>query len=228
MKTRLTLLAFSAIALALLSTLRAADEPQAPVPVTIISPAPQAEAPTVESQRLYGPSGATIVPPEQARALIDKFKEAYSKMGNPRLLFFINRDLVDTSSGLKLTGHTEKYEQSDSSRKSDVEKSGAPAATTPQTQVNVTVGDNSGSERHAKLPQGKAEVQAHTSKTSGENSYTLKDSAKPTLADRQTAREVERLFGRAFRAAGASLADQKVAADMLSDKPHGNLSGLND
>jgi hypothetical protein len=63
---------------------------------------------------------------------------------------------------------------------------------------------------------------------SGENSYTLKDSVTPTLADRQTVREVERLFGRPFRAAGATLADQRIAADMIGDKSLGSLSGTGD
>jgi hypothetical protein len=227
MKTRLTLLASSVIALVSLNALRAEDAPQAPVPVTLVPAPQQVEAPKPDNQRLYGPSGATIIPAEQARALIEKFKDAYAKLGNPRMLFFINRDLVDSSSGLKLSGHTEKYEETNSNTKSDVEKmTNTVSPVSPQTQVNVTVGDTSGSASH--LPKGKAEIQKQNTKTSGENSYTLKDSAKPTLADRQTAREVERLFGRAFRAAGASLADQKVASDMLSDVPHGNLSGLND
>lgn len=58
-----------------------------------------------------------------------------------------------------------------------------------------------------------------STKTSGENTYAVKDAAAPApaLADQQTVREVERLFGRVFRAAGAQLADQKVAATLLPD-----------
>ncbi len=39
--------------------------------------------------------------------------------------------------------------------------------------------------------------------------------AAPRLADRQTVREIERLFGRAFRHAGAQLADPAVAESLL-------------
>ncbi len=46
-----------------------------------------------------------------------------------------------------------------------------------------------------------------------------------TLADQQTVRDVERLFGRAFRNAGAMLADQKVAASLLPDQAGARLVG---
>jgi len=46
----------------------------------------------------------------------------------------------------------------------------------------------------------------------------------PALADQQTVREIERLFGRVFRNAGAQLADQKVAASLLPDQPGGHIT----
>ncbi|MFM9092387.1 MAG: hypothetical protein ACKOUK_11710, partial [Verrucomicrobiota bacterium] len=46
----------------------------------------------------------------------------------------------------------------------------------------------------------------------------------PRLADRQTVREVERLFGRAFRHAGAQLADQAVAEALLPANPGTQLA----
>jgi hypothetical protein len=64
-----------------------------------------------------------------------------------------------------------------------------------------------------------------TRKTTGTNSYRAKDAPAPTLADRQTVREVERLFGRAFRHAGAQLADQAVAAALLPERPGAHLVG---
>lgn len=62
-------------------------------------------------------------------------------------------------------------------------------------------------------------------KTSGTNTYKQKDAPAATLADQQTVREVERLFGRAFRHAGAQLADQQVAASLLPDEPGAHLVG---
>lgn len=56
-----------------------------------------------------------------------------------------------------------------------------------------------------------------TTKTSGTNTYKAKETTTPALADQQTVREIERLFGRVFRHGGAQLADQKVAASLLPD-----------
>lgn len=64
-----------------------------------------------------------------------------------------------------------------------------------------------------------------TSDVSGENTYSAADASKPTLADQQTVREIERLFGRVFRNAGARLADQKTAAALLADQPGARLAG---
>jgi hypothetical protein len=46
-----------------------------------------------------------------------------------------------------------------------------------------------------------------------------------TLADQQTVREIERLFGRVFRHAGAKLADQRAAAALLNDQPDAITGG---
>lgn len=69
------------------------------------------------------------------------------------------------------------------------------------------------------------ELSATTADTSGENTYAADEVAKPTLADQQTVREIERLFGRVFRHGGAKLADQRTAAAMLDDKPRLRLTG---
>jgi hypothetical protein len=49
--------------------------------------------------------------------------------------------------------------------------------------------------------------------------------AAPALADQQTVREIERLFGRVFRHGGAQLVDQKVAAALLPETPGTPLTG---
>lgn len=66
----------------------------------------------------------------------------------------------------------------------------------------------------------------NATKTSGDTTYTAADAAPaPTLADQQTVREVERLFGRVFRNAGAQLADAKVAISLLPEQPGVHLVG---
>jgi hypothetical protein len=62
-------------------------------------------------------------------------------------------------------------------------------------------------------------------KTSGTNTYQVKDAAAPTLADQQTVREIERLVGRVFRNGGATLADQRTAAALLPEQAGAHLVG---
>ena len=65
-------------------------------------------------------------------------------------------------------------------------------------------------------------------KTSTEQSFRADEKTPPTLADKQTVRDVERLFGRPLRQAGASLVDQKVAAQLIADKPITDFVGTTD
>jgi hypothetical protein len=193
-----------------------------PAPAINTAPVPaDAEGPTYE-QRLYGPGGA-LIPAEKANQVVDAFRAAYQKLGNPRVLFYVNRDLVDEHSGLKLTGRKEKTETTISDRKSAFEADpNAPKHEgngTPQTQVNVAVGGGSaGSASHDHAP-GKGSSESRTTQVTGENTYSGTDVSAPTLADKLTVREIEMLFGRPFRVAGAKLADQKVASSLIADKP---------
>jgi hypothetical protein len=67
----------------------------------------------------------------------------------------------------------------------------------------------------------------NSQESSGTNSYKQKDGTAPTLADQQTVRDIERLFGRAFRHAGAQLADQRVATALLPEVAGAHLVGDN-
>jgi hypothetical protein len=147
-----------------------------PTPPPVVQTLPPATAPLAQNnsgQRVYVPAGSdTLIARQTADGILEGFRKVYSKADHaPRVVIYVNRALVDTSSGLKLTGHTEKY----------------------YTDAGAT-------------------------KTSGDNTYAVKDAPTPTLADQQTVREVERLFGRAFRNAGATLADQKTAAALLPEQ----------
>jgi hypothetical protein len=144
-------------------------------------------------QKLYGPSSATLIAPEKAKQVVDAFSVAYEKLGKPRLLFFVNRELVDVISSMKQTGRTEA---TPGANKSDAS---ATAASSPGESQSAQV--------------------------SAENAYAAGEKTTQTLADRQTVREVERLFGRPFRAAGAVLADEKVAATLITDKPAESFAG---
>ena len=115
---------------------------------------------------------------------MDKFKAAYPKLGNPRIVIYVNRHLVDEDSGLKLTSRTEK--------------------------IDTTRSENAGEGTNAKSNTASSEK--------AENRYRLHEPAQVTLADRQTVRDVERLFGRPLRNAGATLADQRTATQLIADQ----------
>ncbi len=150
-------------------------------------PAQQPAPVYVYDQKPFG-GRAALVTPEQAQAIINRFKEAYPKLGSPRLLIYVNRELVDEQSGMKLIKREEKLE-----------------STRDGTNSEPSIRGTS------------------------ENTYRT-DGVKtvPTLADRQTVRDVERLFGRPLRAAGASLVDQRVATQLIADRPLAEFIGSSD
>jgi hypothetical protein len=152
--------------------------PVAQAPRSVAPGTSLGQPPATPTQRVYGPSGDTLIARQTADGIVEGFRKAYKTDGAPRIVVYVNRALIDTSNGLKLTGRTEQYEKTDGSLK-----------------------------------------------TSGTNTYQQKDTTAPTLADQQTVREVERLVGRAFRNAGAQLADQKLAASLLPDEPGAHLVG---
>lgn len=151
-------------------------EPGVPVVQTFPAMSPAMSQPG--EQRVYGPSSDTLIARETADGILENFRKVYKTDHPPRIVVYVNRALVDTTTGLKLTSHTENYEKTDA-----------------------------------------------TTKTSGQNTYAVKDAPAFTLADQQTVREIERLFGRAFRGAGATLADQQTASALLADNPGHRLVG---
>ena len=181
MKRSLVLVSLGAV-LAPFVVAQSPVQPPTPPPVAQaqprgLSPIPQVGQPGSQ-QRVYGPSGDTLIARQTADGILEGFRKAYKTDGAPRVVIYVNRALIDTASGLKLTGRSEQFEKTDASLK-----------------------------------------------TSGTNTYKQKDAAAPTLADQQTVREVERLFGRAFRNAGAQLADQKTAAVLLPEQAGAHLVG---
>lgn len=165
------------------SLLAQANSSTAPMPPPVAQAAPRVTPSLLppdqsSAQRIYAPSPDTLIARQTAEGILEGFRKYYKTDGAPRVVIYVNRALVDTASGLKLTDRTEHFETTDGAVKS-----------------------------------------------SGTNTYKAKEAAAPTLADQQTVREVERLFGRAFRHAGAQLADQQLAASLLPEKPGAHLTG---
>jgi hypothetical protein len=202
--------------------------PPPPPPVIAVPPPPVVAAPPAERviyQQQPLSTRPVLVSPEQARAVIDKFKAAYPKLGNPRILIYVNRELVDEQSGMKLAGRTEKTESSRTEVGTEFQPDPnapkiGPASTNAATisggSVTIVGGINSG---EGLLSPGKGRIAVKSDKRTGENTYRFQERPAGSLADKQTVRDLERLFGRPLRMAGAALADQRVATQLLGDNP---------
>ena len=80
---------------------------QPPPPAAQLAPAAQpAPAPFVYDQQPVQPP-AQLISQTDAQSIVDQFRTNYSRLGNPRFLIFVNRDLVDAQSGLKLSARSE-------------------------------------------------------------------------------------------------------------------------
>ncbi|MEI6861248.1 MAG: hypothetical protein WCL04_03255 [Verrucomicrobiota bacterium] len=201
-----------------------------PVTVTVtVAPGTTAAAPATPSydQQLYSPATSTIVSPEKAKQVVESFRAAYDKLGKPSLLLYVNRELVDTSSGLRITTRKEHVEGVQVETKSAFESDPAapkPATTpaaSPQTQITVVTG---GVNRPAAIGEaattpGKSSATTTTTRVTADNTYTATPKPAAALADRQTVRDIERLFGRPLRAGGGRLADHSAATELMADKP---------
>ncbi len=150
-------------------------------------PAPSATGVYVYDQHPV-PQPTALVSAADAQATVDAFRTNYQKLGSPRILIYINRNLVDEQSGMKLTGRSETV------------------TTTTKTDSNSA-------------------SNSVTSETVAKNNYSNNGtSSVPTLADRQTVRDVERLMGRPLRAAGATLVDQRLAEQLMENRPLDSLA----
>src|SRR4051812_41271916 len=177
MNSRLSLSLFLAPLAVISGPLFAQEKaPEPPVPVTQ-APTRADAAPAAGSdyqQRLYA-SGGALVAPEKANEILNTFRPAYDRLGKPRILFYVNRELVDNHAGIKLSGrkeHTET-EQSESHSSFEADPNAKNPAGTPQTQVNVAVTGNAGS-GDMNTP-GKGNATTRKSKVTGENTYTATD-----------------------------------------------------
>lgn len=202
-----------------------ATPPSAPpqVPIVRMRPASQDQAQVFVYDQKPVAGKSPLIQPQQAQALIEKFKAAYPKLGSPRMLIYVNRNLVDEETGLRMIARTEKTDvtrnKSTSSFKTDANHGGTNGSITVTGGGNVTINGDVGA-RHP----GEGSTASKTEKSTHENRYRNTDRKEPTLADRQTVRDVERLFGRPLRTGGVKLADQRLATQLMADHPFKSLN----
>ncbi len=178
------------------------------IPTTVIAtdtPPPVATpAHTYQQQPIT--SRTPLVTPEQARTIIDRFKSGYPSLASPRMLIYVNRELVNESSGLRMMVRKEKVE----TFRTDLTPT-SPSSSGPLGQ-NVTIVGNTS------VDQTPVPMKGTSERITGENQYQHTAQTNAPLADRQTVRDVERLMGRPLRLGGARIADQRVAIQMLADR----------
>jgi hypothetical protein len=131
-----------------------------------------------------------IIDPQQAQVIVDEFHTNYSMLGSPRILVYVNRDLAEAQPGLKIADRTERVETTSTS------------SSTAPTHTNAAVTN-----------------QSVTTRVVANNTYQDNGKSAPTLADRQTVRDVQRLVARPLRTAGASLVDQGIATSSTATSP---------
>jgi hypothetical protein len=133
--------------------------PPAPPPIYQAVTVPAANLPVsvyVYDQKPVG-GRPYLIAPEQAQSIINRFKDEYKKLGSPRFIIYINRELMVST-----------------------------------------------------------------------NIYSIRDAKEAPLPDRQTARDLERLFGRPLRMAGVHLADQSVASQLFASRSLDRLTAGGD
>ncbi len=197
-----------------------------PVPPTLakapLQPAASGQAYSYEQKPLAG-GRPVLVTPEQAKVVMDKFKAAYAKLDSPRILMVVNRDPVDRTAGLTLASRRETFDVDERKSNSDFqadEKFAAQANRQPASinaEGDVTIRGSVGADA-GQLP-GKRSQSSSSRKGKVSNVYNNRQPAAFSLTDRQTLRDIERLFGRPLRHGGARLADQRMATQLIPDLP---------
>ena len=197
--------------------------PPAPPPPPPIStaPAPASPAGTYVYEQKSSPDRPYLVTPEQGQTVISRFKDAYGKMGSPRFLIYVNRELVDQETGVKLSARSEETEtvRGHVGPKTSTGASGAGNATNATSAI--VAGDLK--KALSDPAAGSAGASGQMEKATSKNTYRVTDRKPAQLADKQTVRDVERLFGRPLRMGGATLVDQRVATQLIGDKPMANF-----
>jgi hypothetical protein len=196
----------------------AAPPANAPVPVTTAPAVPGATPGTYVYEQKPITGLPQLITPQQAQTVIEKFKAAYPKLGSPRFLIHVNRDLVDEKTGARLASRNERTETTRTTIDSTI---AAANAAQPNNAVTINAGGAvtlSGGAVQGQFPPGPGKVTTTNERQTRDNRFTDTARPEPTLADKQTARDVERLFGRPLRLGGASLADQRVATQLIANR----------
>lgn len=152
------------------------------------------------------PNNASPIP--NGKEVVDQFRSSYDKQGKPRLLVYINRDLLPDQR-LDVSGKTEKSTQV----KGDaVDHSG--------TTSNVQIGNNTQTSGGGiVLNPRQTGMGGEKKETSTTYTPAAKSNLGVTSLSEFDARQLGETFRRPYFAAGARFVDQKVATALLKSYP---------
>jgi len=153
------------------------------------------------------PGRVPLVSAVQVRIITERFKATYPRMGKPRFLVYVNRELVEDLAGMKKSARPEHNPTSQNLINSNLD---------PNSKHISDVADS-----EDPFSSGPGEEQ--TPLIGMENRYRLRDRDIPTLADKQTALEMERWFARPLRSAGATITDLREATQLIGDSALKNV-----
>ena len=224
-----SLLTKDAALLLFMLTIGEVNSPGAPAQATVENKTRSAA--TNYEQQLYGPP-AHLIAPEVAASTIRRFRAAYPQLGSPRFLLYVNRELIDQRTGLKLAGREEtvvstRREAARETVPSEGESPIAPTAPAP-SPASASTGLASGgglselttrSTDGVETPSPRTALSSTEKKVATVNRYERTEREEDSFEYRQLVREVELAFGRRLRSAGAALADQKIATALMADRP---------
>ena len=152
------------------------------------------------------PGRTLLVSPTVVRTIIERFEMIYPRMGSPRILIYVNRELVDDLAGMKFFPGKDKSAPATNKSALILDADPKPNAAPP---------DDADSEP-SQFP-GSQLNQYEALARAAERRYRLRDRDIPTLLDKQTGPELERVFGRPLRTAHARMSDSSTASALIGD-----------
>jgi hypothetical protein len=158
-----------------------------------------------------------LVAPEEVAVIVQRFRAVYAKLGSPRMLIYVNRELVDGKSGLRPVAATEKLGNTGAAPSVVVQPAKPPGQKIGALGNGGILGGTQTGD--GMLSPGKGKLVTPPAQIERETTYRYRERPGASLADRQLARDIERGLGRPLRQVGVSLADQGVATDMAQPNP---------
>ncbi|AWI08565.1 hypothetical protein [Ereboglobus luteus] len=195
-------------------------QPSEPAPVTSVTTvaAPQNETVRADNQRLYGTEGVPLPQYTHAAEIINEFRPVYEKLGKPRFVFYINRDLKGKARPSSKT-HSAKDKLADKQTARDIER----IAARPFTQAGATIADQATA---AALASGTAEPAPASNDVAIETLVTSRQVIVPTISGNDPTVTIPDIQMTAIRLSDAAIIGQATANDIINQLPPASLGTL--